>query len=94
MHRDGDHAEITVTDDGIGIDSSDIPQLFDMYFRVRQAATHQPGVGLSLPLVRALVDLHGGTVSASSDGRGKGSVFTVRLPIVSPERLRTMAIVH
>ncbi len=79
-------AAITVSDNGEGIDSDFLPHVFD---RFRQAyggidRTHQ-GLGLGLAIVRHLVELHGGTVSAFSEGKGRGAVFTVHLPL-SPLR--------
>jgi len=79
-------AAITVSDDGEGIDAAFLPHVFD---RFRQAyggidRVHQ-GLGLGLAIVRHLVELHGGSVSAFSQGKGKGAVFTVHLPL-SPLR--------
>jgi CheY-like chemotaxis protein len=75
-------AAVTVSDNGEGIDVDFLPHVFD---RFRQAyggidRTHQ-GLGLGLAIVRHLVELHGGTVSAFSEGRGCGAVFTVHLPL-------------
>lgn len=94
MRLDGDHIEIAVADDGAGIEPGDLPYLFDMHFRARRGGGEKPGIGLGLPLVRALVDLHGGSVSARSDGPGTGSVFTVRLPTATPQRLRALMVLH
>lgn len=82
-------AAITVSDNGEGIDIDFLPHVFD---RFRQAygginRTHQ-GLGLGLAIVRHLVELHGGTVSAFSEGKGRGAVFTVHLPL-SPLRAET-----
>lgn len=71
---------IAVRDDGIGIDAALLPQVFDLFSRGEQAAAPmQGGLGIGLALVRNIVVLHGGTVSAYSQGPGKGSVFTVNL---------------
>jgi CheY-like chemotaxis protein/two-component sensor histidine kinase len=80
-------AAITISDNGEGIDLDFLPHVFD---RFRQAyggidRTHQ-GLGLGLAIVRHLVELHGGTVSAFSEGKGHGAIFTVHLPL-SPLRV-------
>jgi signal transduction histidine kinase len=70
-----------VRDSGAGITSDFLPHVFEAF---RQAdtsiANRERGLGLGLSIVRHLVELHDGTVSAVSDGQGKGSTFTVRLP--------------
>ncbi len=77
----GDAVELRVSDTGQGIAASFLPHVFE---RFRQADTSSKrahgGLGLGLALVETLVELHGGTVRATSPGEGKGSVFTVRLP--------------
>jgi signal transduction histidine kinase len=79
--RRGDAIELSVRDTGVGIDAAMLPHVFDLFFQERQAIDRaQGGLGLGLAIVRNLVELHGGTVSASSRGRGYGSEFTVRLP--------------
>jgi PAS domain S-box-containing protein len=81
----GDYARITVSDTGCGISRDFLPHVFE---RFRQADTglarKHGGLGLGLAIVRHLVELHGGTVSASSDGEGKGAAFTVLLPSTDP----------
>jgi PAS domain S-box-containing protein len=76
------HVEISVTDDGEGIDPEFLPHIFEPF---RQAESPQTrvhgGLGLGLSIVRYIVEAHGGTVSAESHGKGKGSTFTVTLPI-------------
>ena len=73
---------ITVTDTGIGIDPSKFQHIFDMFAQDGFANDRvQDGLGIGLALVRKLVSLHGGTVSAASEGVGKGSTFEVRLPV-------------
>jgi CheY-like chemotaxis protein len=80
--RDGDHALIAVSDNGIGIPPESIGEVFRMFTQVAHAARHVPGgLGIGLSLVRSLVELHGGTIQAASAGTGTGSVFTVRLPL-------------
>jgi CheY-like chemotaxis protein len=80
--RDGDQALIAVSDNGIGIPPESLGEVFQMFTQVAHAAQHMPGgLGIGLSLVRSLVELHGGTITAASAGTGTGSVFTVRLPL-------------
>jgi signal transduction histidine kinase len=80
--RDGAMLEITVRDDGIGIPAELLPSVFELFTQLeRPSAGAQGGLGIGLALVRKLVELHEGTVSARSDGPGRGSLFTVRLPV-------------
>jgi PAS domain S-box-containing protein len=79
--RDGDHAVIRVRDNGVGIPPEMLTHVFEMFTRVqRSPAAPQEGLGIGLSLVKSLVELHGGTVTAHSDGLGKGSEIVVRLP--------------
>ena len=76
-------AFVSVRDNGIGIDSEHLPSVFDMFTQVsRSDRRTQGGLGIGLTLVRSLVALHGGSVTVSSDGHGRGSTFEVRLPLV------------
>jgi signal transduction histidine kinase len=78
----GEEVVVTVEDNGIGIDPSMLASVFDIFTQVRDAnARAQGGLGIGLTLVRSLVGLHSGRVTAHSDGPGKGSRFTVYLPI-------------
>jgi PAS domain S-box-containing protein len=82
--RDGADVVVAVRDNGIGIAGEDLAHLFDMFRQVdRSLERSQGGLGIGLTLVRRLVELHGGTVGAHSDGLGKGSEFDVRLPIAT-----------
>jgi signal transduction histidine kinase/CheY-like chemotaxis protein len=75
-------AIVTVRDHGIGIAADMLPHVFTLYTQVERSRHRaQGGLGLGLALVRALVERHGGTVSAQSAGLGEGSEFTVRLPL-------------
>jgi PAS domain S-box-containing protein len=77
----GSDAVVTVDDTGMGIDGNMLPLIFDMFVRHDQSLErNQGGLGLGLTLVRRLLDLHGGTIEAASEGPGRGSRFTVRLP--------------
>jgi len=79
----GTDAVLRVEDDGIGISEETLPFLFELFFQVeRPLSRPQGGLGLGLTLVRRLVELHGGTVQAASEGPGKGAAFVVRLPAV------------
>jgi signal transduction histidine kinase len=79
--REGGNVVIRVADNGIGLAPEDVPKIFEMFAQVKP--THdrkEGGLGIGLALSKALVALHGGTLEGRSDGLGKGSVFTVRLP--------------
>ncbi len=84
--RGGD-VVLRVRDTGIGIDREMLPHVFDCFWQAERTLHHsQGGLGIGLALVRKLVEMHGGSVSASSPGRGRGSEFVVRLPLVSTPR--------
>ena len=79
--------EIAVRDTGQGFDPSFRPYIFERFRQAEGGTTRQHGgLGLGLAIVRHLVELHGGTVEAESDGEGRGATFTVRLPIRAPVR--------
>ncbi len=80
--REGDCAVVSVTDNGIGIPSADLPHVFELFSQVRlHQGRAEGGLGIGLSIVRKLVEMHHGTVSALSEGSGKGSTFIVRLPL-------------
>ena len=79
--RDSSHVVIEVADTGIGIAPGLLPRVFDRFWQADGSTTRvHGGLGLGLALVRHLVELHGGDVAAFSEGEGRGSRFTVRLP--------------
>jgi PAS domain S-box-containing protein len=80
LSRENGRACIRVTDSGDGIDPAFLPHVFEP-FRQGQARTMRTGLGLGLAIVRRLVDLHGGRITAASGGAGTGSTFTVLLPV-------------
>jgi CheY-like chemotaxis protein len=81
VRRDGEDVVISVRDDGIGIPPDRLEDVFQMFEQVNTPLDRsQGGLGIGLALVRRLVEMHGGSVHATSDGNGKGSTFTVRLP--------------
>jgi signal transduction histidine kinase/FixJ family two-component response regulator len=82
----GSDVTLSIADNGIGIAEHTLPHVFDIFMQERQASDRAyGGLGLGLAIVRSLVGLHGGTVSASSAGLGCGSSFTIRLPVSSGE---------
>jgi CheY-like chemotaxis protein/two-component sensor histidine kinase len=84
VERDGDDAVISVSDTGIGIPPDYLEDVFEMFSQVRvHQARSRGGLGIGLALVRRLVQMHGGSVTAHSLGIGTGSTFTVRLPSIA-----------
>src|SRR4051812_44916482 len=82
---DGD-VEIRVRDTGIGIPTDLQPMIFDMFTQLNhQTGRTQSGLGIGLALVRKLLEMHGGTVSAFSEGNGRGSEFLITLPVIPDE---------
>jgi len=81
--REDTSAVVRVRDTGVGIDPALLPHIFDLFTQSdRSLARSQGGLGIGLTLVKRLVELHGGSVSALSDGPGKGCEFVIRLPAI------------
>lgn len=88
VRRQDRDAEIRVKDTGVGIDPDLLPRIFDLFTQAERSLDRaQGGLGIGLALVRHLVALHQGGVTAESDGRGQGSEFVVHLPLADPIRL-------
>jgi signal transduction histidine kinase len=84
MRVDGSTVEISVCDNGVGIPSHRIDEVFDLFVQIDTSLDRaQGGLGIGLTLVRRLIEMHGGSVRASSGGAGKGSRFDVRLPLAN-----------
>jgi signal transduction histidine kinase len=80
--REGDEVEVSVSDTGQGIDADFLPHVFDRFRQADSSITREHGgLGLGLALVRHLVEMHGGTARAESDGQGRGARFIIRLPL-------------
>jgi signal transduction histidine kinase/ActR/RegA family two-component response regulator len=86
--REGDEAVITVRDNGMGIPADMLPKIFDLFTQVDRTYNRaQGGLGIGLTLVRNLVEMHGGSVNATSPGVGQGSEFMVRLPMTPTQQV-------
>jgi len=84
VEQDGTDARVTVKDTGQGIDSEFLPRVFDRFRQADSSTTRSfGGLGLGLAIVRHLVELHGGTVSAQSDGVNKGATFSTTFPLLA-----------
>ncbi len=89
LDREGESAVVRVRDDGVGIAPALLPRLFDLFTQGdRTLDRSQGGLGIGLTVAKRFVELHDGTITASSAGPGRGSELTVRLPIRPPLRAR------
>ena len=79
----GGEAILTVADDGVGMDADTAAKAFDLFFQAEQG---RGGLGIGLTIARRIVEVHGGSISVASEGPGKGTTFTVRLPLIEPTR--------
>jgi signal transduction histidine kinase len=85
--RQAEVALVTVSDNGIGITASALPQVFNMFVRDAHATAYHEGLGIGLSVVRDLVKAHEGSVMATSRGANRGSEFTVTLPLAVASRM-------
>jgi signal transduction histidine kinase len=81
---DGQSVEIQVEDTGVGIEPEELPRVFDRFYRGEAARGRPAGTGLGLAIARLIVEQHGGVIEVVSEA-GRGSRFTVRLPVHPPE---------
>jgi PAS domain S-box len=89
MYQEGSSVEIKVSDTGQGISREFLPYVFDRFRQADSSTTRQHGgLGLGLAIARHLIEIHGGTIRAESDGKGQGSSFTIRLPLLD-SRIKT-----
>jgi PAS domain S-box-containing protein len=80
------YAEVSVSDTGIGIEAEFLPQVFDHFLQADSTSTRShSGLGLGLAIANQLVEMHGGSISVKSLGKGKGATFTVKLPLETKE---------
>jgi two-component system CheB/CheR fusion protein len=88
LKREDSWATIRVTDNGDGIPTQMLDSIFDLFVQAKHTLDHaEGGLGVGLTLVRTLVEMHGGSVNARSDGAAKGSEFTVRLPLTAVSQM-------
>lgn len=88
LRREASDAVLSITDTGVGIPSAALAGVFDMFSQVGSSLERaQGGLGIGLSLVRRLVEMHGGSVSAESEGKGQGSTFTIKLPLMPKSEL-------
>ncbi len=73
--------QVEVADSGIGIPRDDLPRIFERFYQVDKARGPRRGSGLGLAIAREIIEAHGGSITVTSPGPGKGATFTVRLPI-------------
>jgi signal transduction histidine kinase len=87
VRRVDSHVEVVVSDTGIGIPASFLPHMFERFRQADAGTTRERGgLGLGLSIARQIVEMHGGTIQAASDGPGKGATFTIVLPCVAVMR--------
>ncbi|HEX2999609.1 MAG TPA: PAS domain S-box protein [Armatimonadota bacterium] len=82
-------AEIVIADTGAGIEPDLLPKLFTMFQQGKTGPERKTGLGIGLALARSFTEMHGGQIRATSEGQGKGSCFTVELPLIAPPQAVT-----
>jgi CheY-like chemotaxis protein len=86
VRSEGTTAVIAVTDNGVGIGGELLPRVFELFVQSQRSLDRaEGGLGVGLSVVQRLVEMHEGSITASSDGHGHGSTFEIRLPLISPE---------
>ena len=85
LSKEGVNARILITDTGIGIEKEDLPHLFEKFYRSRNAHEVAKGTGLGLAICKKIIEIHNGTITVDSE-LGKGTVFTIRIPLVQGEQ--------
>lgn len=92
LAREGEMARLSVADSGVGFDPADVKRLFEVFGQAHATGGHRSGgLGLGLALTKGFVELHGGTVGASSPGLGYGATFWLELPLTTPKRDNSVA---
>jgi signal transduction histidine kinase len=82
-HCDGDSCVVEVSDSGIGLNSDFLPRAFSAFEQGDKAHAREAGLGLGLAICKTIMDLHGGTITAHSEGKGRGATFVVKLPTMT-----------
>lgn len=90
LERDVDQVRLMVADSGVGIHADFLPHVFELYRQSETAAGNLPGLGIGLSIASHIVQLHGGTIRAESEGEGRGATFTVTLPLEMTDELPTI----
>lgn len=88
LSTDGEMAFLEVRDNGVGIKPSDLPKIFDLYYQAPATKSHNPGFGMGLYLVKQTVEALCGTIAVQSE-MGKGTIFTINIPLYKHEQLST-----
>jgi PAS domain S-box-containing protein len=87
VHREGEKVAISVKDNGVGIAAEVLPKVFDLFTQAeRSLARSEGGLGIGLTMVKNLVEMHGGSAAAHSEGVGKGTEFIIRLPVAKSDQ--------
>jgi signal transduction histidine kinase len=90
LDRADSEIKITVIDTGIGIRPEFLPYIFDRFTQAEVSSHHSPGgLGIGLAIVRHLVELHHGAIEVASEGEGRGTTFTVRLPLIGAAQINS-----
>ncbi len=91
LQRQGESAQFSVEDTGVGIEPELLPRLFAPFVQGSAGASRRGGMGIGLSIVRSLVELHGGVARAESEGPGRGARFIVELPTIAPPQMEAPA---